>query len=656
MSFARGGRRCTRAALVWLTAVSSPSLLSSQQAEPPIIPRGVLFGNPDRVFPQVSPDGRMLAYLAPDSGVLNVWVRTIGRRDDRPVTNDRTRPIFQYYWQGDSKHVLHLQDRGGDENWRLFQTDVATGKTRDFTPNDSVQTQIIAVDPGFPSEILVAWNMRDRRYHDAYRLHLTTGRRTLVATNPGDVGGWLADTRLQVRAASATLPDGGTELRTRSGNAAEWRAVRRESPDETFPTAAGFTPDNRGLWLLSSVGANAARLLRMDAASGATSSLAEDSVFDATGILVHPTSHALQAVQFTRQRLEWQAIDSAVSADLRTLQGVRDGDFTIDSRDRADRKWIVTYVVSDGPVAYYLYERPTRRATLLFVHRPALERYTLARMEPVAFAARDSLRLYGYLTLPPGKEPKRLPARAAGPRRPVGPRRLGLQPRRPVARQPRLRRAAGQLPRLDRLRQEVSSTPATASGPARCTTTSSTRKAGRSSRACRPEEGRHHGRQLRRLRDAGRADVHARTCSPAAWTSSARRNLVTLLKTIPPYWASAQGDLRQAASATSADGRRVPGGALAALPGRRDPAAAADRPGGQRPAREAGRERPDRRGDARGTARRCSTCCSRTRATASRGRRTGCSFFAAAEQFLAEHLGGRAEPAAAEEKVEPFVQ
>jgi hypothetical protein len=80
---------------------------------------------------------------------------------------------------------------------------------------------------------------------------------------------------------------------------------------------AGFTPDNRGVWLLSIVEANAARLLGMDVATGATTLLAGDSVFDAAGILVHPTRRTLQAVQFTRQRLEWQAIDSAMSADLR---------------------------------------------------------------------------------------------------------------------------------------------------------------------------------------------------------------------------------------------------------------------------------------------------------------------------------------------------
>mgnify|MGYP003291164758 CR=1 FL=1 len=48
--------------------------------------------------------------------------------------------------------------------------------------------------------------------------------------------------------------------------------------------------------------------------------------------------------------------------DLEVLRNLRDGDFTIGSRDRADRTWIVTSVVADGPVAYYLYQRPARRA------------------------------------------------------------------------------------------------------------------------------------------------------------------------------------------------------------------------------------------------------------------------------------------------------
>src|ERR1051326_3195422 len=59
----------------------------------PLVPREVLFGNPDKVQPRISPDGRRLAYIAPRDGVLNVWVGEIGASEDefRVVTDDTDR-------------------------------------------------------------------------------------------------------------------------------------------------------------------------------------------------------------------------------------------------------------------------------------------------------------------------------------------------------------------------------------------------------------------------------------------------------------------------------------------------------------------------------------------------------------------------------------
>jgi len=94
---------------------------------PPLIPRKVLFGNPEKANVQISPDGKMLSYLAPVDGVRNIWVRTIGKNDDRAVTSEKKRDISIYFWRGDSLHVFHVQDTGGDENFHLHMTDVKTG-------------------------------------------------------------------------------------------------------------------------------------------------------------------------------------------------------------------------------------------------------------------------------------------------------------------------------------------------------------------------------------------------------------------------------------------------------------------------------------------------------------------------------------------------
>ncbi len=395
-----------RALSLGLALATLPQIVAAQ--DPTLIPRRVLFDNPQRTSPQISPDGQLIAYLAPDSGVLNVWVRTVGKTDDHPITHDRTRPIRIFFWQGDSKHVLYLQDKSGDENWRIFQADVATQATRDLTPFDSVATQILAVDPSHPNEMVIALNRRDRRFHDAFRLDLTTGALTLLAENPGDVAGYSADNGFRVRVAQASLPDGGNEIRVRD-DSNHWRTIRHEGPDETFSGVAAFTPDDHAVWMISSVDANAARLVQLDLRSGAAQVIAADSQFDVNGILTHPRTHALQAVSFDRLRLEWQVVDPTIRADFQALGRVRDGDFTVDSRSVDDRRWIVRYVVSDGPIYFYFYDRGTKQATLLFSNRPKLEQYTLAKMQPISFTARDNMRLYGYLTLPPGRAPKNLP-------------------------------------------------------------------------------------------------------------------------------------------------------------------------------------------------------------------------------------------------------
>src|SRR5574340_456839 len=104
----------------------------------PVIPRNILFGNPVKTGPQVSPDGTRMAYLAPVNNVLNAWVGTIGKDDYAPVTNDTDRGIRFYFWAADNRHILYIQDIGGNENWRLYATDLESRETRDLTPFENV--------------------------------------------------------------------------------------------------------------------------------------------------------------------------------------------------------------------------------------------------------------------------------------------------------------------------------------------------------------------------------------------------------------------------------------------------------------------------------------------------------------------------------------
>src|SRR5215469_10848397 len=106
-----------------------------------LIPRQVLFGNPERVSPRISPDGTRLAWIAPHEGVLNVWVAPASAAAGvdwaaaRVVTDDADRGIRMFAWAHDGRHLLYLQDTGGDENWRLHDVDLQTMERRDLTPD-----------------------------------------------------------------------------------------------------------------------------------------------------------------------------------------------------------------------------------------------------------------------------------------------------------------------------------------------------------------------------------------------------------------------------------------------------------------------------------------------------------------------------------------
>ncbi len=166
-----------------------------------LIPLTVLFGNPERVSPRLSPDGTQLAWIAPQNGVLNVWRAPISPTTGvdwdaaQVVTDDTDRGIRQFAWAHDGRHLLYLQDTGGDENWRLHDVDLTTMQRRDLTPFPGVQTQLIATEKDFPDEILIGLNKDNVQLHDVYRLDLRTGELTKELTNPGFIG-MVADAQL----------------------------------------------------------------------------------------------------------------------------------------------------------------------------------------------------------------------------------------------------------------------------------------------------------------------------------------------------------------------------------------------------------------------------------------------------------------------------
>ena len=391
------------------TNPSAPNSTSGQES--PLIPRSVLFGNPQKASARISPKGKWLSFLAPVEGILNVWVAPADNLDAaKPVTDDKTRDIRGHSWAYDGKHILYSQDKAGDENWHVYATNVETGDTKDLTPLENVHARILDVSQKFPNELLVGLNDRIPQLHDVYRVNIETGERTLIQENQG-VAAYVTDDDFQIRFAFTFTPDGGQVLLKpksagETGAAAEWDEFMKAGPEDAMTTGpAGFDKSGKVLYVQDSRDRDTGALFAVDIATGKSTVVAEDPRADVGELLVHPTEKTIQAVGFTYSRREWTILDDSIRADLDYLATVEDGELIVTSRTLDDQTWTVAFLLDNGPLKFYLYDRANKKTRFLFSSRNDLDQYELAKMHTPVIKSRDGLELVSYLTLPVGSDP-----------------------------------------------------------------------------------------------------------------------------------------------------------------------------------------------------------------------------------------------------------
>ena len=370
-----------------------------------LIPRKLFFDNPERTNVQLSPDGRFVSWLAAKDGVLNVWVAPATKLDEaRAVTSDSTRPVRQYLWTFDGKHLLYLQDKGGNENFHLLRADVvAGGDALDLTPIEGVRAQLMALSPGRPGTTLVGLNDRDPKLHDVYEIDLASGTRKKVFENP-KYADFVVDHALRLRLAVEPLPDGGNTI-TELGKTKKPFTLTVPGDDALTSQSNGLDGTGKTLYFSDSRGRDTGALFAIDLATGKKKLLAEDARSDVNQVLVHPTEYTLQAVSFYYQKQQWTVLDERVRPDFDAIPRVAPGQFEVVSRTLDDKTWLLRFSSDVEPAAYYRWDRKSLRATFLFSARPALTKLALAHMTSEVIKSRDGLDLISYLTLPASADP-----------------------------------------------------------------------------------------------------------------------------------------------------------------------------------------------------------------------------------------------------------
>jgi dipeptidyl aminopeptidase/acylaminoacyl peptidase len=371
-----------------------------------LIPRKVLFGNPERIIPQLSPNGDRVAYVAPVDSVLNLWVMNLDGSEPRQLTYDTNRGITNYFWAKNGRDILYMQDQAGEENTHVYRLNVETEEVTDLTPFEGVKAYVSDTDRDQPNTVLIEMNRNNPMFFDVYSCDLDTGELTLVQENPGTledgtmVLGYMTDQHLNIRGMATIDPlDGTITFFLRDSADDEWSEfIQFSALDSVSPER--FSEDGRGIYYQSNLESNTTKLFYQDLDTGEITEIAHDSLADIGGVSFDPFTGKPRAVSFHYLRRNVEVLDPSIQGDYDFLGDYHSGDFGVVSSDLADSTWIVAYFTPQSPAVYYIYDRAHREMTYLFNAIPVLEEYELAEVEPLLIPARDGWELPSYLTLP----------------------------------------------------------------------------------------------------------------------------------------------------------------------------------------------------------------------------------------------------------------
>jgi dienelactone hydrolase len=368
----------------------------------PIIPRRLFFGSPERAWLRLSPGGTKLAWLAPVDGVPNLWVAPA---DDisqaRPVTRATDRPISSFFaWAFNDRHIVFFRERDGDENWRAISVDTETGAVVSLTPERGVRSGFLQRSPLQHTEVLLSHNARDRSYFDAYRVDIVSGSSSLVFENREFVR-LVFDTRFDLRFCLRTRGDGASEIvhPKHDGSWGIYMQIPVEDRESTW--LASVPADRQSVYLVDSRDRDKGALFEVDLKSGDRRLLAEDSEADISDVLLHPDTERPIAAMAKAARSRWHVIDESFREDFASFARFAGrGDLGFSGISGQARRIAFFIDRDDASGEYALHDRGAKESRALFRTRPKLDSIGLRPMLPVAMKARDGLLIPGYLTLP----------------------------------------------------------------------------------------------------------------------------------------------------------------------------------------------------------------------------------------------------------------
>lgn len=388
---------------------------------PPLVDREIFFGNPEYAGAQISPDGNFISFIKPYKGTMNIWVKGIKEPFDaaRPVTADTSRPIRNYFWSLDSRFILYVQDKGGDENFNVYAvsptekpsegSDVPSA--RNLTDASGIRALIYALPETDPDAIYVGLNIRDKAWHDLYKIKISTGERTLIRENRDRYQSMIFDNKDRLRLAVRSAQNGDTEILRISDDGTATKIYSCDAFETCSPIR--FHKDNKRVYIQTNKGdSDLIELALMDAETGVVTKVEKDPLgkVDLGAVSFSEISKEIVATTYVDDKPRVYFKDKDFERIYNTIKNrLGDREINFQSSTRDESKWIVSTTSDTDPGTVWLFDRKSGNLQTVYQIREKLNRSVLSPMKVIRYKSSDGLEIPAYLTIPKGSDGKNLP-------------------------------------------------------------------------------------------------------------------------------------------------------------------------------------------------------------------------------------------------------
>ena len=369
------------------------------------------FKNPEKSSFNISPNGLLIAYMKPweeGNRMMNIYVKSIDSNDELRITDASERSIYGFFWMSDER-IAYVQDKGGDENFRLYAVNIDGENEVNLTPFDNVQSQIIDDLEDNPDYMIVGLNIQNQQVHDAYRLDVNSGELTMLAKNPGNIISWMTDNDGVLRI--ATTSDGvNTSILYRENESQDFKNILTTNFKESV-SPLFFTFDNKELYVSSNRGRDKSAIYTFNLETAKEDKLIfEHPEVDVYSLMRSKKRKVITGVSYTTDKTNRVFFDDSREVLQKKIEEkLPNVDIGISSFNKAETKAVVVSYSDKSRGTYYYYDLIKDDLLKLADLSPWLNEEDMASMTPISYQSRDGLTINGYLTLPVGSTGKNLP-------------------------------------------------------------------------------------------------------------------------------------------------------------------------------------------------------------------------------------------------------